>query len=222
METVRLTRKRNPQKRRRGYVVFLWLAIFFGMLAYIDARVMPPVFVLMEHYGISSATRIIDESVVEVLKGGGVTTGELYSKTLDAQGKPASFSADTVRISQLCAQMSQTAMAQFNNLEQQSFKLPLGVLTGVRFLADKGPAAVSVRLRPVGEVQMDYKTSFASEGINQIHYQIWLEARATVAIVNPLGERVVAVNRNIPIVNEYMNGTVPESMLYPFPAQTAQ
>lgn len=211
-------------KRKRGgngglkFFLFLCLLLLFITLAlkYTNERVMPSVFKTMETHGENKSTKAIDAAVKEVVGNSGITTADLYVKSEGSDGRLTSLSANTMLINTLCADVAEEVVKKLEEIGDETVYLPLGILSGVDFLATKGPPVFEITVKPAGHCTVDYKTSFKSEGINQVNYQIWLEIKSSVTIVNPVINRNFTVERRLPVVNTYISGNVPQSMIIPF------
>lgn len=188
--------------------------IVFALLKYTDKRVMPSVVKIMENYGVRRSTIAIDGAVKDVIEKSGIKTEDLYVGTYAQNGRLTSLSANTVLINSLCADVAERAFKSLEEISDETVYLPLGIITGLDFLAAKGPPVFKITVTPMGSCYVDYKTSFKSEGINQVNYQIWLEIKADVGVVNPVMSKNFTVERRIAVVNTYISGDVPESMFY--------
>lgn len=65
----------------------------------------------------------------------------------------------------------------------------------------------------MGGTDVDYKTEFMSEGINQTNYKIWLTVNITVSLANPIYSKNVNMTRKIMLVDTVIKGEVPSSYL---------
>ena len=209
--------RRSSTKMRYKIILYTFLLalLSLGVTKYLEIRVMPIVIKTMEAYCTAKATGIIDKSVISALENMGIESSDLYEETINENGKLTSLAANTVLINNLCSQVVDEVLVRLAEFEDDSVDLPLGILTGFDFLAEKGPEVFKINVRPVGQCTVDYGTHFESAGINQINFQIWLEVDTKISVVNPLTNQVISVSRNIPVVNAYINGDVPESMFFP-------
>jgi len=105
---------------------------------------------------------------------------------------------------EIAVYMSRELMA----MDNERVEIPYGALTGVRVLANIGPM-YTVYLMPIGEVMVDYSSSFSSVGINQVNFQVWLNVRARMSIINPLQSSEIVLERKIPLVNTVINAEIP-------------
>lgn len=208
--------KKNKPKFRLYLFLGGFVLLIFALLKYTNDRVMPSVIKTMEMHAANKSVRAIDGAVKRVISQSGVSAQDLYVKSTAENGRLTSLSANTVLINTICTEIADEILSSLETLSGETVYLPLGIITGMDFLAEKGPQAFKISVRPRGNCLVDYKTSFKSEGINQVNYQIWFEIKVAVAAVNPVLSRDFVVEKRLPVVNVYIGGEVPESMMYPF------
>lgn len=123
-----------------------------------------------------------------------------------------SYTANTALVNQFCAQLSKDITNGLNQLPSEVIRIPIGAASNISFFANLGPE-ISYTLLPMGAVKVDYDTDFASVGINQINYKIWLNVSLELKIVNPLYQETVLMERRLMLADLVFGGKVPEHYL---------
>lgn len=95
-------------------------------------------------------------------------------------------------------------------LEQEQIKIPVGAISGNKFLAGFGPN-INISIIPVGDVITDVKTEFKAQGINQTVYRIYLEVICNVNIVTSYKTINSEIINQVLLVETVIVGGVPET-----------
>ena len=73
-----------------------------------------------------------------------------------------------------------------------------------------GPS-VQIRFIPVGDVTTEFKTDFASTGINQTKHKVFLMITCQIQALSIVADTLVSTNLEIPIVETVIVGGVPNT-----------
>lgn len=206
------SRQLNYHKIQGVIATVVIIAIFSLIYIQLDRQVMPTVMVMAKLHGTTVATKAINEAVSQSLKGIQATEQDMLSYDYNDQGELVSWNVNSVLINTLCADMVEKSNAALQNLGEVIFKVPLGNLTGSRIFANLGPD-ISVRILPVGTVQIDYDNDIRSTGINQVNHTVWLDIEATIQVVVPLFSEQIRVTRRVMLIDKVISGKVPNILL---------
>ncbi len=211
-------KKKKARKNRLGIMikVFIFVLILLVAVLYVNKRVLPPVLKISEFQGINKATTTIDKAVNSTIEEMGITSSDFYIRSTQGSISNSTFSANTVLINKLCANIGERVLKEFEFEQNKIISLPLGVITGIEMFANSGPEVFNVSLKPKSNCIVDYETSFATAGINQVNFQVWINAKISVVVVNPLKESQVEVKRKIAVVNTVISGDVPYGVIPPY------
>lgn len=119
------------------------------------------------------------------------------------------YTANTVVANQFCTNLSMDITDELKRIDPESISIPIGAVTNLSFLADKGPE-IPFRLIPMGAVDVGYETAFSSAGINQVNYKIWINISIELKIVTPLYQEPIQMQRKIMLADLIFKGKVPE------------
>lgn len=117
---------------------------------------------------------------------------------------------DVVIINKIASDIALEAEKQFRELEKETIKIPIGALTGNKFLAGSGPN-VNIKIIPTGSILTEIKNEFESQGINQTVYRIYLELTCKVSIVTQYKTIEDNIVNQVLLVETVIVGDVPES-----------
>ncbi len=117
---------------------------------------------------------------------------------------------DVVLINKIASEIALDAERQFDELENETIKIPVGALSGNKYLSGIGPN-INVKVIPTGNILTEIKNEFESKGINQTIYRIYLELTCKVNIVTQYKTIEDEVVNQVLLVETVIVGDVPES-----------
>jgi sporulation protein YunB len=213
---------RGFRRRRRRGMKIRWpgaglrglVLILFGVAVLLwgaDRTVATALVAIAEQEARRRAIMAIDRLVLSRINQG-ARPEELVIFDKDQSGRVAAYRIDTARVNEMAALGAEAVRMEFDQLVGKRFGIPLGDLTGFRFLAGTGPT-IPVMLAHTGSINTELKQEFAAAGINQTRHRIWLEADVVVRVVLPLVAKEIHVIGNVPITDTVIVGPVPESFV---------
>ena len=202
-----MKRKKRRHKKKLFVSFFLFFTIFsvISILVYRIDHHITEIAADISHAQLkASANKITNRSLAKVLNEMEVTASDFLQ-----QNENGTFCANTSLINQCCTQLSNTLTKDIKALEKEKLILPLGSITGLNALANTGPR-LAFSLIPLGIVDVDYETALDTAGINQIHFQVWIDISMEICIINPFCGESFPMTRKIMLVDMVFSGQVPE------------
>ena len=201
------------RKKRKSLLIFLLFIIFIAILSGVfllklNETMLPQALAIADMQMKSTVNEAILNAVQETIDAMELTTVSFYKKSVDENGKLNSISVDTLVVNQFCNKIVVQISKEIGEMNKQTIKVPLGVSLGIELLANSGPE-YSMTIRPLGNAVVNYESSFESAGINQIHFQLWLNVESTIQVINPLQQNQITVSRKIPLVSTIITGDIP-------------
>ena len=127
-----------------------------------------------------------------------------------ADGSPGVLRADVIKMNALENELRGRINERLSALEDVDISVPVGTLTGVSFLSEKG-FDVTMKLQLDGAADVDIKGSLESAGVNQTRHVLRLEVTCGVLAQLPgYNERITAEGEYI-ISDTMIVGEVPQS-----------
>ena len=117
---------------------------------------------------------------------------------------------DVVIINKIASDIALEAEKQFKELETERIKIPIGALSGNKYLAGRGPN-IEIQVIPAGNVFTEIKNEFESTGINQTVYRIYLELTCKVSIISQHKTIQEQIVNQVLLVETVIVGEVPDS-----------
>lgn len=130
----------------------------------------------------------------------------------DSDGHIVLMQANTVKVNQFAADTTLAVQKALEDLQWQSFGIPVGQLLGVPLLANLGPR-LKYNIMPVGSVRVNVVDKFETAGINQTRHSIYLNFDTNVRIVIPSKGGEAVIGMQVPLVESIIVGGVPSTFV---------
>lgn len=165
----------------------------------------------------------INNIVKEVLADMEYETEELYQITRAANDEISDIAFDSKRLNELLYAslntIDESLLAAQDGKQDPTtkdvfyedgilYRVPLGYLTQIFFLYDKGPS-INVHMRMLNDVTGEIKTDIEPYGINSVMVKISLVVHVDAQIITFLSTSELQNECEIPLVVQIVNGKVP-------------
>ena len=117
---------------------------------------------------------------------------------------------DVVIINKIASDIALEAEKQFGELQNEKIEIPIGALTGNKYLAGSGPN-INVQIIPTGNILTEIKNEFESKGINQTIYRIYLELTCKVSVISQYKSIEEQIVNQVLLVETVIVGEVPDT-----------
>ncbi len=148
--------------------------------------------------------------VRDTLGKSSITYSDLIRLSYKNDGTVAALETDYFRCHALCSEAALAVAEALRNPHRVTVSIPIGNLTGIAFLSDKGPdLSLSVQLQ--GGFTAYLKSSFTEMGINQTRHKIELSLEIDIALLFPGNRRDTSATVHLPIAETVLLGDVPDA-----------
>lgn len=145
-----------------------------------------------------------------------ITDGCAYSDFItiekDANNEISLIYANSAKVNAIARQMALVSQTKINALTSFDVDIPLGTLSGIPLLSEKGPK-VNIEVSPVGTVNCTFTSTFESAGINQTLHRIYLNVESVVDLIIPSAHTQVQTVTPILLCESVIIGKVPQAFL---------
>ena len=155
----------------------------------------------------SVAARAMNDAILESM--GDETNYARLIQVHESSERVYMLQANTHKMNILAADCAEAAQERIAQMGDQGISIPIGTITGISFLAGKGPS-LKVTFSPAGSVQSEFNSEFVSSGINQTLYRVNLLLTASVRLVMPGVPETIFVRAEAAIAESIIVGDVPE------------
>ena len=129
----------------------------------------------------------------------------------DSSGAIKMINADTIKLNELATEVAIKSQRDIKEVGSIGVKMPIGYITKNNIMSYWGPS-ITVKMEPIGRVEVTYDSLFESAGINQTRHKILVNVKTNLKIILPLQSKEVEVVNQIPISDTVIVGEVPNSM----------
>ncbi|MGE5380271.1 MAG: sporulation protein YunB [Methylocystaceae bacterium] len=157
--------------------------------------------------GVGAVNRAVLDTVVKEVK-----YERLVIIRQDSEGQVVLVQPNPVEISRIVALTQLAVKDQMDQLESKNISLPLGLALGSPLVSSMGPH-VTIRVMPVGSVNVNLRDSFESAGINQTRHLITLDIKSTIKVIVPFYHNEVKISTQMPLAETIIVGRIPATYL---------
>ncbi len=204
----------NNRKIKLKYKIFIFILIFillFTLCAvYFDNQITPVILSLSEAEVKQIAKSCISSAIVNIFPK--YSYEDLVSVKSDLEGNVTLIQANTSVINLMAREVAQLAKNNLNEISDSVINVPIGAFTGSTVIASLGPE-ISLKIKPVGNVQCQFYSEFHQAGINQTRHRIYVEIQTEVVLVIPVKAKNISTNTQLLISENIIVGKVPDTYL---------
>lgn len=156
-------------------------------------------------------TKTVNDSINSVIGRGVYGFDYFVSLEKDSDGGVTAITSDMAHINALSTDILNCVIESTDN-GVISVGIPLGNLTGLNLLLNKGPD-VKVQIIMLTSSRVDFRNEIVSCGINQAKYQLVLEVTIDIDILIPWGTESASTVTEVIVADTVIVGKVPDTYL---------
>ena len=208
----RYRRYKKHSGRKKWIILAAVLAAVIGVFLFFHKNVAGMLYSLSEATVRAAATEAVNDAVSQTLRWNNVDYNKLVTVTRGEDDRVLSLEADAQSVNLLARQTVTLSMANLSEACGEGVKVPIGVFTGIEFLAGFGPR-VTFQIIPIGSVSCDFRSSFDTAGLNQTLHSIYMDVTAAVSVVMPSKTEEISVVTQVLICESVIVGEIPDAYL---------
>ena len=199
----------GQMRLKKAFAFFLiFLGVFIVIYLYFVNQISPTINTLSETRAKAIALKATNEAVMErIVK---IEYDNLIHVTTDEAGMIKGLNADVIEMNKLSAEITTDIQQKLLNMKDANIRIPIGSFLGWSVFSGYGPK-ITIKAIPTGNVSVDFKTEFKSEGINQTRHRIYLEIKTSVRMVAPFISDVVPFETNMTVAETVIVGDIPST-----------
>lgn len=202
------------ERRGGGFLLSAVLGIGLALLAIwlFDSSTRPIVIELAKTGAGNAVTRIVNDAVDHTLAAEAISYDDMITLQKDSSGQITALTSNSVEMNRLRTRILDEVVAQVDILDSKTLGVPLGNLTGLATLSDKGPL-LPVKVLSVASAEGSFRNQFTDAGINQSYHQVVLDVTVNVKLLIPGGTVETAVSTQVNVAETIIVGKVPDAYL---------
>lgn len=196
-------------RRRRRIFFAIIISIFLIFIIAHASLKLKDTFIVISRGRIQTiALKIINDIVSDKIRNLEENNLIIYQK--DTNATITAVDINIIAMNKLSNEINTEVVNALDNLKDTYIYIPLGSATGYDLLAATGPM-IPVKILPIGDITLDFKTEFLSTGINQTSHKIYLNVVCKMNMVTTFAYEDVEINQKIPIAETVIIGNVPST-----------
>lgn len=196
---------------KRLKIIAIVIAIFAAIYLHISYNVNPVLKKAAQEEIRSLTTLAVNKAASDVMASD-IAYIDLLKITRDSEDNIVMLEANAALINEIARRTVIQSQMNIRSIGEEGVKVPLGSLSGLAFLAGSGPD-ITIGVRPVGAVDMSYRSEFKSAGINQTRHSILLNIVCAVSLIMPGMNDSVEVKADVVLSESIIVGKIPEVYL---------
>lgn len=164
-------RQRTAKRRKQGLWLAIGLALVLFALQQIDQAIRPLTAQVVQYQCRALAVRTIQTACNSILEENSGLYDDLYVVQQDEAGRIQSIAIDSARINALEDALVDQVNQSLCQLQQVPLRIPLGTLTGIQLLNDRGPE-IAIQVQPLSLVTSQVQSDFSQAGVNQTRLEV--------------------------------------------------
>lgn len=207
----------NKQKHNKKYfkkylIMFIVIIIplFLSFIYCFDKIIAPTVLLVADSEMRAKTLDVINKNIAEVYVER-FNYEDLIQIEKDDAGNIDMLKANTIRLNELATEVAIKSQEDIKEIGSIGVKMPIGYITKNNIMSYWGPS-ITVKMEPIGRVEVDYDSIFESAGINQTRHKILVNVKTNLKIILPLQYKEVEVVNKIPVSDTVIVGDIPRSM----------
>ncbi|SFU33844.1 sporulation protein YunB [Clostridium sp. DSM 8431] len=204
----------NPKKKRikPAFIFILLILVIANLILYLfDKKVFPYVLQKSESMINARAVDTISKVSMDIFNDE-FKYDEIVKIDKDSEGNINLIRADTVKLNKLSSKIALKCNEELQKMGEVGVDVPMSWITDRSIFYNVGPY-INVKIKPIGNIKIDYDSKFESAGINQTRHKIYLNVKAEVKIVVPLHSKDVEVMCEIPVSETIIVGKIPDTAI---------
>lgn len=200
----------HNKKIKKIYFMIIMYGITIATCYYVFRSINPIFEELCKSKALSIATDITNKKTSEILEKYNYKD-VVQNEKFDGE-ENSILKTDVVLLNKITSDIAIEVQKEFDSLKDQNIEIPIGALTGNKYLIGFGPK-INVKIISVEDIKTEIKTEFKSAGINQTLYRIYMDIQCNVSILTPYKTLKEDIINQILLVENVVVGGVPDTYL---------
>ena len=199
--------KHNIRKNKLFFVLLILTIIFI----FADSRIRPQVVTLARYKVQSLVSQAANQAIIEQMELSPLSYGDLITVQRNEAGEITLLSYNALEVNRLKSQITSTVISKVQMMEKADIYIPLGSLTNLDILNNKGPLLHFV-VTPTAYVETDIESEFETTGINQVCHRIFIILKMSASALVPNYSTDVNFSTRVCVAQTIIVGKVPENI----------
>ncbi|OPJ63567.1 sporulation protein YunB [Clostridium oryzae] len=187
------------------------LVVFSGFIYVLDKKLFPVAMVIADSDLKSKSLDIINRCILNEYSKD-FNYDNIIKIQKDNNGNIVLLRADTLKLNRIANTIAIESKKKLAALGRRGIKLYVADILQNSIVSEHGPK-VTVKMTPIGRIEVKYRSELKSAGINQVIHRIYVELKTKIRIVIATRSREVTVANEVPICETVIVGKVPATSI---------
>ncbi|MDT8717456.1 sporulation protein YunB [Clostridium sp. 19966] len=202
--------KKKKTLYKKLLIPIILIIVCVNILLYaVDRTITPVVMSIAESEMKAEALDIINKNILDIYSSN-FDYNKIMSFERDSSGNIVMMQADTLKLNNIACNISIKCQKDLKEYGKVGIKVPLGYVFKNNIISNMGPA-ISVKMEPIGSIEVKYKSEFQGAGINQSIHRIYVQVKTSMRIIAPTDSSDIQVNNEVPLSETVIIGKVPNT-----------
>lgn len=205
-----------PRRESRGGGFFLSAVLGIGLallvISLLDSSMRPIITEMAKARTSNAVTRIVNDAVGRTMTTQAIAYEDIITFQKDASGQITALTSNSAEMNRLRNEILDEVVGQVDTLDSKELGVPLGNLSGLSTMSEKGPL-LPVRVLSVASADAAFRNQFTAAGINQSYHQIVLDVTVNIKLLIPGGTVETVVATQVSVAETVIVGKVPDAYL---------
>lgn len=194
----------HRKHKYRRIVIVISAVLLFGS-GFVMKRLENAFYTQIRSYANNLVSDNVEKAVNQIFE----EIGEFSYIKEDDEGRVSSISVDAMNINKIKSLAAERAQSELEKMKSHYIYVPLMSIADFPILNAMG-IRIPIKILPVTFMDAEYEESFISSGINQTRQKIDLIIKVDVCYSGFMLDETEKLDIRIPIVNNVINGDVPQ------------
>lgn len=185
------------------------LAVF--IILFVDLRLRPQVSDMAKYKVQGIITRAVNEVIAQELLKTDTDYDEWVKIDENSSGDVTFITYNSVLINNIKSNITSEIIKSVEDIGQTDIYIPLGNITNVDLLQNKGPK-IKFTISPAVYVETNIESEFTNTGINQVLHKIYVNVRVTALALIPNYTTTANFETKVCIAQVIIVGNVPNNI----------
>ena len=204
--------KRRKIRIKPYILVIISILIISNLFIYFfEKRIFPTALQISETMVKAKTVDLISETSIELFNDE-FSYDDMVIIDKDSNNNINLMQVNTVKLNYLTSKLAIECNEKLQEMDQIGVKVPLGWISENSILYNLGPN-ITVKIEPIGNMNVSYESKFESAGINQTRHKIYLNVETKVRTKVPFHSQEIEVICQIPIAENIIVGKTPSTAI---------
>lgn len=204
--------KKKKAVYKKALISILVIIVFINIILYaVDKTITPSVMSIAESEMKAQALDIINKNILEIYSSK-FDYDKIMNFEKDSSGNIVMMQADTLKLNNIACNISVKCQNDLREYGKLGIKVPLGYVFKNNIISNVGPS-ISVKMEPIGSIEVKYKSEFQGAGINQSIHRIYVQVKTSMKVMSPTESSDIQIDNEVPLSETVIIGKVPNTSL---------